>query len=222
MAVNPWLSGQNFPQQEKDLMQSLIDESIQIKGIDVRYLVRNMENRDFQFGESPISSFKEFFEIEMYLSEIVNFNGQGDIFGAFGLQMNDSAVFEVSTNRFSEEAGDRFKLTRPREGDLIYLPTSDSIYEIVKVENDRDYHQLGKNYRYILRCELFRFSHEEFADDTPEDDIADFHTDNNMMAETLGIKSGIVNDISDMLEDEEDSIIKTQFDLNNPFGEKRN
>ena len=65
--------------------------------------------------------------------------------------------------------------TRPKEGDLIYFPLGDRIFEIKFVEHEQPFYQLKKNYVYTLTCELFRYEDEvidtgiETIDDTVQD-----------------------------------------------------
>jgi len=62
---------------------------------------------------------------------------------------------------------------RPKEGDLIYLPLTGDIFEILFAEHEEVFYQLGKIYVWKLTCEKFRFSHEEFATGVSDiDDIA--------------------------------------------------
>ena len=61
--------------------------------------------------------------------------------------------------------------TRPKEGDLIYFPLGDRLFEIKFVEHEKPFYQLQKNYVYELRCELFRYEDEVIA--TGIDEIDD-------------------------------------------------
>ena len=61
--------------------------------------------------------------------------------------------------------------TRPKEGDLIYFPLGDRLFEIKYVEHEKPFYQLQKNYVYELRCELFRIEDEVI--DTGVDEIDD-------------------------------------------------
>ena len=49
---------------------------------------------------------------------------------------------------------------RPQEGDLIYFPLSSNYFEIKFVEHEEPFYQLGKNYTYKLKAELFEYSDE--------------------------------------------------------------
>ena len=65
--------------------------------------------------------------------------------------------------------------TRPKEGDLVYFPLGDRLFEIKYVEHEQPFYQLQKNYVYELRCELFRYEDEvldtniEYIDDNIQD-----------------------------------------------------
>ena len=61
--------------------------------------------------------------------------------------------------------------TRPKEGDLIYFPLGDRLFEIKYVEHEQPFYQLKKNYVYTLRCELFQYEDEVI--DTGVDEIDD-------------------------------------------------
>lgn len=59
--------------------------------------------------------------------------------------------------------------TRPREGDLIYFPLGQRLFEVKFVEHEQPFYQLGKNYVYELKCELFEYEDEVI--DTSIDEI---------------------------------------------------
>jgi hypothetical protein len=50
---------------------------------------------------------------------------------------------------------------RPNEGDLIWVPWSNSLYEIKFVEHEKPFYQLGKGYVWEIQCEQFQYSHED-------------------------------------------------------------
>ena len=57
--------------------------------------------------------------------------------------------------------------TRPREGDLVYFPLGQRLFEVKFVEHEDPFYQLGKNYVYQLKCELFEYE-DEVIDTTIE------------------------------------------------------
>ena len=159
MAVNPYFKTQSYFN-EQDLVDRMKAEAIQIKGMDVMYIARDMVDRDYLYGESKISDFKDYIDIEMYLESIQNNGMSSLLMEKFGAIMSDQAVFEVHARRFVEEA-EMFNLDRPREGDLIYLREADQLYEIKRVAKPEEFYQLGVCFTYKLTCSLFVYSHEE-------------------------------------------------------------
>lgn len=171
MAMN--IMGQYKRPNEQDLVANLIEEAIEQRGAQVRYILRDMLNPDQLFGESTLSEFKEGYALPMFVESIEHFNGNGDIFDEFGISKVDSSIFQVGARKFAlEVTTHNVEVVRPREGDLIYLPFSDSLWEITKVKKDLKYYQLGRNYSYRLVCKLFEYSHEEI--DNPESDFSEF------------------------------------------------
>jgi len=63
---------------------------------------------------------------------------------------------------------------RPNEGDLIYFPLTDKLFEIKFVEHEEVFYQMGRLQTYDLRCELFQYSSERIdTGDTAIDVIED-------------------------------------------------
>ena len=53
------------------------------------------------------------------------------------------------------DADDDIELSsRPREGDLVFFPLGQRLFEIKFVEHEEPFYQLGSNYVYKLKCEL--------------------------------------------------------------------
>ena len=148
---------------EQTLVESLVIESLQFYGQDLYYLPREIVNKDKVLLEDVPSRFGQAYKIEMYLDGN-EFEGQGELFSKFGIEIRDTATFVVSIKRWKELIGR--KLTennfRPREGDLIYLPMSNSIFEIMKCNNYDPFFQLGQLPTYKLTCELFEYNDEDF------------------------------------------------------------
>jgi len=66
---------------------------------------------------------------------------------------------------------------RPREGDLIFLPMSKSLFQIMHVEHEQPFYQLNNLYAYKMRAELFEYNDESIdvgveQIDSIEDDYA--------------------------------------------------
>ena len=176
MAVNRYFNTTAFAP-EQDLVQDLIDESIQIYGHDVHYIPRDTVNLDTFLGEDPLTAFTTTYPIEMYLKTLESFQGQSEFISKFGLHIEDQATFIVSQRRFNGAVVDAVDsantvISRPREADLIYIemtPNNRYLFEIKFVEDKERLFQLGKLYTYELRCELMNFTNEKV--NTNVDDI---------------------------------------------------
>jgi hypothetical protein len=181
MATNKYFINYNS-RPEQNLLEDLVIESIKIHGFDIYYLPRELNSQPNIFGDDPISSFRQHFIIEMHLQTVDSFEGDGDYISKFGLEIRDSATFIVSKKRF-QNITDKF---RPMEGDLLYFPLTKKFLEIKFVEQENPFYQLGKNYVYTLKTELFQYSEENVDTNLEEIDKA---VDEKEFTITLGIGS---------------------------------
>lgn len=158
MATNPFFN-QKFPA-EQNLVEDLTIERIRMMGQDMVYVPREMIKKDAIFGEAGKYKFKDAFTIEMYIESVNGFEGEGDILSKFGIQVKDKVTLLVAKKRFEKEVSEnRTDITRPREGDLIYFPLSNSLFEINFTEHENPFYVMGKLYLYKLTCELFTYDH---------------------------------------------------------------
>lgn len=179
MAVNRYFN--NFPGQarfnnEHMLIEDVIVESIQIMGHNAYYIPReSFDQGDMIFGEYSKSKFNKAYTIEVYLANVTGFEGDGDFFSKFGLEIRDTSNFVISRRSFARHIPSSIRL-RPQEGDLIYVPILHKMFELKFVEHELLFHQVGKRlpYVYELRCEAFRFSQDEIDTGIEEiDDVAE-------------------------------------------------
>jgi len=118
---------------EIELYENIVIESLQIYGTDVYYIPRDLVNEDTVFGDDTESSFNSSYKVEMYIDNIEGFEGEGDLFTKFGVEIRDEATFVVARRRWLQTVGrydNEITGERPREGDLIYLPLSNSTFQI--------------------------------------------------------------------------------------------
>ena len=142
-------------------MRDLVIEAIKQFGIDVYYMPRTHVNIDQVFVEDPLNSFNSAIMIEMYVKNFMGYGGEGDMMSKFGISMADQITFCLSRDRFEEDIGVNFGLTRPNEGDLIYLAMTNSIYEVKFVEHESNFYQTGHLNFYELHAERFNYSSED-------------------------------------------------------------
>ena len=162
--------------EEQSLVASLVEESIQIVGFDGYYLPRFAENVDPLTQDAEKISFDSAHLLEMYFdSPEDGFGDSVDYISNFGFEVRDSADFVFSVKRFQElkipnrnedsVQGVYPVLEAPLEGDLIYLPFTNSILEVKFVEDWAPFFQLGSNYIFKAMCRLLIFNNQIFSDD---------------------------------------------------------
>ena len=180
MALNPFfLHGTSS---EQRLVQDLINEQLRMYGVEVVYIPRKFVNKKTIIQEVTSSRFDDNFAIEAYVNNYDGYGGQGDILTKFGVSLKDELLITISKERFEDfiapflgalddgtEDSDIILSTRPREGDLIYFPLGERLFEVKFVEHESPFYQLGKNYVFELKCELFEYEDEII--DTSIDEI---------------------------------------------------
>lgn len=230
---------------EQNLVEDLIVESLKIYGHDVYYMPRSFVNRDLVFDEDTLSQFTQAYPLEMYMENVEGYEGDGELFSRFGLEVRDQASFVLSRRRWNQlvdTSGGNFVSdgTRPMEGDLLFFPKTSSLFEIKFVEFQNPFYQLGKIYVFRLQCELFEYSGEEI--ETGLGDIDQLQDDNSvdqllwqitledglgslrledggsLINEAFALKPGVAGDNADFDTYEAASDI-LDFSEVNPFGE---
>ena len=165
MALNPYfLQGSR---QEQRLVQNLVNEHLKIYGQEVTYIPRKFVNQSSIIEEVQASKFDDNFAIEAYVDTYEGYQGAGDVLTKFGMSLRDEVTLTISKERFEEfispfmEADDDVELSsRPREGDLVFFPLGQRLFEIKFVEHEEPFYQLGNTYVYKLKCELFEYEDE--------------------------------------------------------------
>ena len=150
---------------EQNLYEDLIIESLGIYGQDVYYIPRTIVNRDSILNEDPASTFDDAFLMEMYIENAEGFEGEGDLYSKFGLQIKDTATFIVSRRRWDDRVGpfsSQVENPKPAEGDLVFLPMTNSFFEINFVEDEQPFYQLSNIPVYKMECSLFEYNDEDF------------------------------------------------------------
>jgi len=156
---------------EQRLVQDLINEQLKIYGQDVVYLPRKIINKKTIMKEVVASTFDDAYRMEAYLLNYQGFEGSGDILQKFGVQTTDAVTFVISKERYEDfispflSADSAIELTsRPEEGDLIYFPLDNTMFEIKYVEGKKPFYQLNNLYVYTLSCEVMDYALDEDID----------------------------------------------------------
>ena len=163
MATNPYFDNfTNSP--EQTLIEDLIIESIKMYGHDVYYCPRTIVSRDNVLNEDALSEYNSSYQIEMYIKNVEGFEGEGDFLSKFGLQIRDQVTFSIANRTFERYVTREVEtLIRPREGDLIYFPLNEKMFEIKFTEHESVFYQSGALQVYDVRCELIEYTGQRFA-----------------------------------------------------------
>ena len=177
--LNPYF--QQGARSEQNLIQDLINEQLRMYGVEVHYIPRKYLTEKTIIKEVIQSKFDDAYPIEAYIDNFDGYNDNTTILSKFGIQQQQELNLIISKERFETYISplmrneENIKLsTRPKEGDLIYFPLGDRLFEIKFVEHEKPFYQLQKNYVYELRCELFRYGDEVI--DTGIEEIDDVLT----------------------------------------------
>ena len=163
--------------QEQKTIENLIVETIEIYGQDIYYVPRTIVNKDTVFGEDSDTKFESAKAIRAYVNNVEGWEGQGELLSKFGVRIEDKTTFIFSRDKFKEHVDDSTILNvegRPNEGDLIWFPTTKHLFQIMFVEAEKPFYQLGKGYVWECQCELFEYSDEEI--DTGITDLDNIET----------------------------------------------
>ena len=228
---------------EQRLIEDLVIESLKVYGHDIYYMPRTLVNKDKIFDEDELSRFTQAYPMEMYLDNVNGYEGQGDIFTRFGLEVRDQATFVLAKRRWDDlvltSGGTFTQTTRPSEGDLLYMPKTKSIFEIKYVDFQNPFYQLNQIYVFRLTVELFEYSSEDLDTGITEIDAVETKYSQDMLEYQLLGENGdlilnetngcIINEayntaLSEPIDNTDfDNIVTLEgildFSEKNPFGE---
>jgi hypothetical protein len=177
---------------EQRVVEDLIVESIKIMGFDAYYCpIFNEEDRDILYGEDPVKKFKSAFPVEFYLSNALEYMGDKEFFTKFGLEIRNNANVIISKRSFSQRVPQNV-FTRPREGDLIYVPFlngTGELFEIKFVNQTKDFFTLGRKIPFFYELELEKFKYSQEVIDTGIADIDDVVTQSSYTID-LTVRNG--------------------------------
>jgi len=200
MALNPFfLQGSA---NEQFLVQDLVNEQLKMYGLDVYYIPRKILGTETLSREVTLSKLDDNFIIEAYLNNYEGYGANSEILSKFGVQLKNEISLTISEERFQlfiepflkdlqkADPTEIIVTDRPREGDVIYFPLGERLYEIKNVEHEKPFFQLGKNYIYELSCELLELEDEIIETSVDEIDSA---VENSGYITTLTFVSSGIN-----------------------------
>jgi hypothetical protein len=160
--TNPYFNNYNHAG-EQDLLEDLLIEAIKIHGMDTFYVPRVIDHIDPVFNEDSISRYEQAIPIEVYVNNTLNFDGMGPQVKQFGNFIADQITFTIAMKIFRQEITEVTQQVRPNEGDLIYFPFNQRLFQIKYVDQKPFMWQLGKLPTYELVCEVFKYRSQRFS-----------------------------------------------------------
>lgn len=177
MPTNPYFDFyKNRP--EQNLVEDLIHEAVKMFGFDCYYIPRNQSVvSDLLYGDDPLKKFDAAYPMEVYLTNSVDPGMNNDFFSKFGLEIKNTIRIQVPRRAFAKRVPQDTH-TRPKEGDLVYIPFlsgTGELYEIKYTNDAADYFTLGRKqpYYWELELELFKYSHEDMNTGVEEIDVVE-------------------------------------------------
>ena len=176
---------------EQTLVQNLVDEQIKLFGSDIYYLPKTVL-ADSTLDEVRYTKYQDQFQIEMLLVNVMGFGDNAEFISKFGLTITDEIIFRVSTKRWDEEVTEHSmsaKLTvpeSPNEGDLLYYPLTQNLYEIKYVGKEEPFFQFGKIQFYAITAELYQVGSDDLATGVAEIDAIEVLFD-TAISLTMGV-----------------------------------
>lgn len=147
---------------EQNLLDSLVQEQVELWGEGMYYIPRRPYNYDPLYVEDDQDYFDKTYLTTFYIKNVDGFEGQGHFMSKFGLEIRDQITLSVSQTIFMQDVGRVENFVRPREGDLIYFPKNDKVFEIVFVNKFSMFYPLGSTPSYDITCQLYEYSGQHF------------------------------------------------------------
>ena len=193
--TNSFFTATNGYSGENSLIDNLVIEQIAMFGLDLLYMPRENINLDQLLHESTADAFKLALSIPMYLKSFDGYDNSMEMLTKFGVRSSDELTLVMSRSQWTTYYAPYVKSfyndgttafnnplegeisRRPKEGDLIFFPYDNGIFEVKYVQFDQPFYQLGKGYVFEMQCEKFEYSGENFETGIEQIDTATVRSD---------------------------------------------
>jgi hypothetical protein len=155
---------------EANTYNQIYAETCFLYGSDVVFLPRTVNNPEPVFGEYLASTIESGFPMRLLVEDVTNWQGGGDIYSKFGLQVTDETTFNCPKIVFENYQPDPLVPAiqmYPKQGDLIYYVKGKKLFEILHVEDETQpgFYVFGNRNSYQIKCKAYTFDHMEIAVD---------------------------------------------------------
>src|SRR5208283_332307 len=156
---------------EQRLLQGLVSESTSMVGEDIYYIPRVKNNLNALLSEDSQSSYTDAIPLVAYIESFEGWDtGENTFLSKFGLEIRSQITFAISRETFDSEVTRLTQKSRPGEGDLIYFPLNNKLFQIVFVDKFEMFYPLGALYSWKCDTQLFEYSNETINTGIPEID----------------------------------------------------
>lgn len=110
----------------------------------------------------------------------------------FGLDIQDDATFIVARRRWEQFVSidnNVIVSSRPNEGDLVYFPKGNKLFEITFVDHDDPFYQVQNLPTYKLKCKTFEYASEVIDTGIAEIDAIDADNSLDMMQHQITLET---------------------------------
>ena len=151
---------------EANTFDNIMVESVHLFGHDTIYIECTPDTVEPIFGEFLSKKLSEGIPIRMFLEETQNWNGNGDMYSKFGLQMTQESTFHCPVTTFTKAKGVNIEFY-PKVGDLIYFVKGNKLFEIMHIENNTSpgFYAFGNLNAYVFNCKMYTYDAMEVSDD---------------------------------------------------------
>lgn len=197
---NPYFNTKYNPYNpEHKLYNDATNEIVQMYGVDMYFMPKEIKKDDHIFGEDVLARFSKIYEICFFIHNYTGWEGAGDLFSKFGFQTDDTLTLVSQQDAFrsaTDPSGNPDEGIEPKNGDIIYHEASSKLFEITHVEKDDSFFQMaGVNMTFKLTCKLFTPSLEIFETGSPVIDQFTNKNDPNTSDEKEQFEDEMVNNI---------------------------
>lgn len=201
---NPYIIEADYAQSsEQDLLQELVDESIEMMGQRIYYIPGTVINIDVILAEPTRVLYDSHHSLPAITPDTEEFRNSSTMMTKFGVSFGDSTDFYISKTHFAQLG----VKSQPEVGDIIYHPMSRLVFKIKDVPFLESYRQLGKATVWKCVVGLYSADIDQFDTglqviDTSMNTLANSTPDNDTIESAIssgGLVVGTTNNVKPVI-----------------------
>lgn len=163
---------------EANTYNQIYAEWCHLVGNDCIFIPREVRKAEPIFGEYLANRLNDGYPLRLFNDELAggqNWNGSGDMYSKFGLQITDETTFYCPTLVFQQLKVNEDPVTqdeqpfihiKPKVGDLIYYLNGKKLFEIKHIENEAapGMYIFGNRNSYQMKCKAYTYDHSEISE----------------------------------------------------------